>query len=123
MSHRKIAVVGATGNVGREILNILWERKFPADEVVALASHNSRGQKVSYGNKELNVQVLDEYDFTGTAIALFSPGGAISAIHAPRASAQSAAALRPADPSATRFPRAVQLRAVSRQHVMHSRRG
>ena len=88
MSHRKIAVVGATGNVGREILNILWERKFPADEVVALASHNSRGQKVSYGNKELNVQVLDEYDFTGTAIALFSPGGAISAIHAPRASAQ-----------------------------------
>ena len=88
MSRRKIAVVGATGNVGREILNILAERNFPADEVVALASANSIGKKVSYGEKDLDVQVLDTYDFTGTAIALFSPGGAISAIHAPRAAAQ-----------------------------------
>ncbi len=88
MAPRKIAVAGATGNVGREILNILVERKFPADEVVALASHNSRGQKISYGNKDLTVQVLDEYDFTKTAIALFSPGGKVSAIHAPRAAAQ-----------------------------------
>jgi len=87
MSNRKIAVVGATGNVGREILNILAERKFPATEVVALASRNSFGQKVSYGNKELSVKVLDDYDFTGTKIALFSPGGAVSAIHAPRAAA------------------------------------
>ncbi len=88
MSNRKIAVVGATGNVGREILNILAERKFPASEVVALASRNSVGQKVSYGNKELTVQALDDFDFTGTKIGLFSPGGAVSAIHAPRAAAQ-----------------------------------
>jgi aspartate-semialdehyde dehydrogenase len=88
MPKRKIAVVGATGNVGREILNILAERKFPADEVVALASRNSLGQKVTFGDKELAVKVLDDYDFTGTAIALFSPGGKISAIHAPRAAAQ-----------------------------------
>ncbi len=85
MSKRKIAVAGATGNVGREILNILDERNFPADEVVALASRNSVGRKVSYGNKELTVQALEDYDFTGTKIGLFSPGGAVSAIHAPRA--------------------------------------
>lgn len=88
MSRRKIAVAGATGNVGREILNILAERKFPADEVVALASPRSVGQKVSYGNKELTVQALDSFDFTGTKIGLFSPGGSVSAIHAPRAAAQ-----------------------------------
>lgn len=87
MSKRKVAVVGATGNVGREMLNILHERKFPASEVVALASANSLGKKVSYGDKDLNVQVLDDYDFTGTAIGLFSPGGKVSAIHAPRAAA------------------------------------
>lgn len=82
---RKIAVVGATGNVGREILNILHERKFPADEIVALASQNSVGRKVSYGNKTLIVKALDSYDFTGTSIALFSPGGKVSAIYAPKA--------------------------------------
>jgi len=84
---RKIAVAGATGNVGREILNILAERKFPADEVVALASINSIGKKVSYGNKDLTVQALENYDFKGTKIGLFSPGGKVSAIHAPRAAA------------------------------------
>lgn len=88
MSPRKIAVAGATGNVGREILNILAERKFPADEVVALASRNSIGKKVSYGNKELTVQALEDFDFTGTKIGLFSPGGKISAVQAPRAAAQ-----------------------------------
>lgn len=83
---RKIAVVGATGNVGREILNILAQRNFPADEIVALASKRSVGREVSYGdNKILKVQDLEEYDFSDTAIALFSPGGSISAIHAPRA--------------------------------------
>lgn len=82
----KIAVVGATGNVGREILSILDERNFPASEVVALASRNSKGKKVSFGEtKTLTTQVLDDYDFTGTDIALFSPGGSVSAIHAPRA--------------------------------------
>ncbi len=85
---RKVAVAGATGNVGREILNILHERNFPADEVVALASRNSLGKKVSYGDKQLDVQVLDDYDFSDTAIGLFSPGGAVSAVHAPRAAKQ-----------------------------------
>jgi aspartate-semialdehyde dehydrogenase len=84
----KIAVVGATGNVGREILNILDERNFPCGEVVALASKHSQGKKISFGDvKILEAQVLDEYDFAGTDIALFSPGGAVSAIHAPRAAA------------------------------------
>ena len=83
--NRKIAVAGATGNVGREILNLLAERRFPATEVVALASPNSVGKKVSYGKQNLTVQSLESYDFKGTAIALFSPGGKISAIHAPRA--------------------------------------
>jgi aspartate-semialdehyde dehydrogenase len=86
---RKIAVVGATGNVGREILSILAERNFPADEVVALASRSSIGKQVSYGDKKiLTVQALDDYDFTGTTIGLFSPGGKISAIYAPKAAAQ-----------------------------------
>lgn len=84
----KVAVVGATGNVGHEILSILDERNFPVSEVVALASKNSKGKEVSFGEtKILTVQALDEYDFEGTDIALFSPGGAISAIHAPRAAA------------------------------------
>lgn len=85
----KVAVVGATGNVGREILNILAERKFPAREVVALASAKSRGKEVSFGDtKILKCQVLEEYDFTGTDIALFSPGASVSKVHAPRAAEQ-----------------------------------
>ena len=84
---RKIAVVGATGNVGREILAILAERNFPATEVVALASRNSVGREVSYGDKILTVGALEDYDFKGTKIALFSPGGSVSAVHAPRAAA------------------------------------
>jgi aspartate-semialdehyde dehydrogenase len=85
----KIAVAGATGNVGREILNILAERKFPAREVVALASERSRGKELSFGEHQiLKVQPLETYDFTGTDIALFSPGASVSAIHAPRAAAQ-----------------------------------
>ncbi len=88
MGKRKIAVAGATGNVGQEILKILHDRNFPADEVVALASRNSLGRKLSYGDKTLDVQVLDDYDFSDTAIGLFSPGGAVSAIHAPRAAEQ-----------------------------------
>lgn len=84
----KIAVVGATGNVGREILEILDQRNFPVREVVALASRNSAGKEVSFGDdKTLTVQALDDYDFTGTDIALFSPGSAVSKIHAPRAAA------------------------------------
>ncbi len=82
----KIAVAGATGAVGYELLSILAEREFPADEVVALASSKSKGREVSLGdNKVLTVEDLAAYDFTGTDIALFSPGGAVSAEHAPRA--------------------------------------
>jgi aspartate-semialdehyde dehydrogenase len=84
----KVAVVGATGNVGREILQILAEREFPADEVVALASQRSIGQEVSFGEDAiLSVQNLEGFDFKGYDIALFSPGAKVSAIHAPRAAA------------------------------------
>lgn len=84
----KVAVVGATGNVGREILKTLSERKFPVSQVVALASRNSVGKEVSFGDTEiLKVQALEDYDFKGTDIGLFSPGSAVSKIHAPRAAA------------------------------------
>ncbi len=83
----KIAVVGATGAVGYELLTILAERDFPADEVVALASAKSKGREVSFGDKTLVVEDLAAYDFSGTDIALFSPGAKVSAEHAPRAAA------------------------------------
>ena len=84
----KIAVIGATGNVGREMLRILDERKFPASEVVALASARSVGREVSFGDKAiLKVQDLAKFDFTGTHIALSSPGAKVSAEHSPRAAA------------------------------------
>lgn len=84
----KVAVVGATGNVGREILSILAEREFPVSEVVALASKSSIGREVSFGDtKILKVKVLDDFDFSDTDIALFSPGASVSKIHAPRAAA------------------------------------
>ena len=82
----KVAVVGATGNVGRELLAILAEREFPVSEVVALASERSIGSEVSFGEDQLlKVRDLDTYDFKGTDIALFSPGAKVSAVHAPRA--------------------------------------
>jgi aspartate-semialdehyde dehydrogenase len=82
----RVAVVGATGNVGREILTTLAEREFPVDEVVALASQRSIGSEVSFGEDEvLKVRDLDRYDFKGIDIALFSPGAKVSAVHAPRA--------------------------------------
>ena len=84
----KVAVIGATGNVGREILQTLVDRNFPADEVVALASERSVGSEVSYGDdKRLKVQDLAKFDFTGCDIALSSPGAKVSAIHSPRAAA------------------------------------
>jgi aspartate-semialdehyde dehydrogenase len=84
----KVAVVGATGAVGREMLQTLAERKFPADEVVALASERSVGREVSFGEDAvLKVQSLADYDFTGTDIALSSAGGKVSAEFAPRAAA------------------------------------
>ena len=82
----KVAVVGATGAVGREMLATLAQREFPADEVVALASRNSVGKEVSFGEDDiLKVGDLAAYDFTGTDIALFSPGASVSDVHAPRA--------------------------------------
>jgi aspartate-semialdehyde dehydrogenase len=82
----KIAVVGATGVVGREMLNILSERQFPADEVVALASRRSLGKEISFGDeKTLKVKSLAEYDFRGTDIALFSAGSPVSKEFGPKA--------------------------------------
>jgi len=73
-----LAVAGATGNVGREMLNILEERSFPADEIVPLASRRSQGKEVSYGDRTLKVRALDNHDFSGTDICLMSAGGSIS---------------------------------------------
>ena len=66
----KVAVVGATGNVGREMLTILEERGFPVSEVVALASRRSQGTEVSFGDRTLKVKNLDNYDFSDTDICL-----------------------------------------------------
>src|ERR1700738_1786197 len=86
----KIAVVGATGNVGREMLNILDERKFPADEVVALASRRSMGVEVSYGDRTLKVKALEHYDFSDVDICLMSAGGEVSKEWSPKIGAQGA---------------------------------
>ena len=74
----KVAVVGATGNVGREMLNILAEREFPADEVFAIASRKSMGVEVSFGDKRLKCQDLEQFDFRGVDFALMSAGSAVS---------------------------------------------
>ena len=84
----RVAVVGATGNVGREMLNILHERQFPVTEVIALASKRSVGREVSFGDKTLKVKALDDFNFTGTDFALFSAGGSVSAKYGPLAAAQ-----------------------------------
>ena len=82
----RVAVVGATGNVGREMLSILAERQFPVSKVHAVASERSAGAEVSFGeNTVLKVEELDKFDFQGVDIALFSPGAKVSAVHAPRA--------------------------------------
>src|SRR6202000_2607126 len=80
----KVAVVGATGNVGREMLNILDERKFPADEVVALASRRSMGVEVSYGDRTLKVKALENYDFSDVDICPMSAGGSVSKEWSPK---------------------------------------
>ncbi len=84
----KIAVAGATGNVGREMLTILEERGFPADEVVALASRRSVGTEVSYGDRTLKVKDLATYDFSDTDICLMSAGGNVSKEWSPKIGAQ-----------------------------------
>lgn len=84
----KVAVVGATGNVGREMLNILSEREFPASEVVALASRKSVGKEVSYGDRTLKCKALENFDFAGTDIVLMSAGSAVSAEWSPKIGAK-----------------------------------
>src|ERR1700716_2628588 len=84
----KLAVVGATGNVGREMLDILAERRFPADEAVALASPRSIGTEVSFGDKILKCKVLENFDFSGTDICLMSAGGTVSKEGAPKIAGQ-----------------------------------
>jgi aspartate-semialdehyde dehydrogenase len=86
----KVAVVGATGNVGREMLNILVERSFPADEVVALASRRSHGTEVSFGDKTLKVKALEHYDFSAVDICLMSAGSAVSKEWSPKIAAAGA---------------------------------
>lgn len=103
----KVAVVGATGNVGREMLNILEERGFPADEVVALASRRSQGTEVSYGDKTLKVRALDTYDFSDTDICLMSAGGSISQEWSPKIGQQGCVVID--NSSAWRYDAAVPL--------------
>jgi aspartate-semialdehyde dehydrogenase len=84
----KVAIVGATGNVGREMLNILAERTFPVSEVVALASRRSLGSEVSFGDKTLKTKVLELYDFSDVDICLMSAGGEVSKEWSPKIAAQ-----------------------------------
>jgi aspartate-semialdehyde dehydrogenase len=84
----RVAVIGATGNVGREMLNILAEREFPADEVFAIASRRSMGVEVSFGDHRLKCRDLENFDFRGVDFALISAGSAVSKEWAPRIAAQ-----------------------------------
>ena len=83
----KVVVAGATGNVGREMLNILAEREFPVDEIAALASRKSLGTEVSFGDKTIKTRDLDTFDFTGWDIALFAVGSEATKLYAPKAAA------------------------------------
>lgn len=87
MSKRyNVAVVGATGNVGKEMLKTLSEREFPVDNVYAVASSRSKGKEVSYGDDKILIcEDLEYFDFSKVDIALFSPGASVSKVHAPRA--------------------------------------
>ena len=80
----KVAVVGATGNVGREIVGILAEREFPADEVAAIASRRSQGVEVSYGERSLKIKALEHFDFSDTDICLMAAGSAVAKEWAPK---------------------------------------
>src|SRR3954463_7346772 len=83
----RVAVVGATGNVGREILNVLAERQFPLDEVAAVASASSTGDEIDFGDsgETLRVRNLEHFDFSGWDIALFAAGSEVSKIYVPKA--------------------------------------
>ena len=84
----KVAVAGATGNVGREMLAILAERRFPVSEVVALASPASIGKEVSFGERTLKCKALEHFDFSDTDICLMSAGGAVSKDYSPKIGAR-----------------------------------
>ena len=86
----KVAVVGATGNVGREMLDILAERTFPADEIVAIASRRSQGVEVSCGERTLKVKALEHFDFSDVDICLMSAGSAVSKEWSPKIAAKGA---------------------------------
>jgi len=103
----KVAIAGATGNVGREMLSILDERGFPADQVVALASRRSQGTEVSFGDKTLKIKALDTYDFSDTDICLMSAGGAVSTEWSPRIAAKGCVVID--NSSAWRYDAAVPL--------------
>ena len=103
----KVAVAGATGNVGREMLSVLAERAFPASEVVALASSRSVGTEVSFGDGTLKVKALEHFDFRGTDIVLMSAGGTVSKEWSPKIAAQGAIVID--NSSAWRMDRAVPL--------------
>ena len=77
----KIVVAGATGNVGREMLNILAERQFPVDEIAALASRRSLGTEVSFGDKTIVTKDIETFDWTGWDMALFAIGSDATKIH------------------------------------------
>lgn len=79
----KVVVAGATGNVGREMLNILAEREFPVDEIVALASRRSQGTEISFGDRTLKCQDIEQFDFTGWDMALFAIGSDATKKYAP----------------------------------------
>jgi aspartate-semialdehyde dehydrogenase len=103
----KVAVVGATGNVGREMLSVLAERQFPVSEVVALASTRSIGTEVSFGDHTLKVKALEYFDFKGTDICLMSVGGKVAKEWAPKIAAQGALVID--NSSAWRMDRGVPL--------------
>lgn len=84
----KVAIAGATGNVGAEMLDILAERGFPADEVIALASRRSQGKEISFGDKTLKVKAMENFDFSDVDICLMSAGGTIAKEWAPKIAAK-----------------------------------
>ena len=103
----RIAVIGATGNVGREMLDVLDERGFGKADVVAIASRRSQGTEVSFGDRTLKVQALESYDFSGVDIALMSAGGSVSKDWSPKIAAQGCVVID--NSSAWRYDSAVPL--------------
>ena len=85
----RVVVVGATGNVGREMLNILAEREFPCDEIAAVASPRSQGTEIEFGEtgRKLKVRNIENFDFAGWDMALFAAGSGPTQIYAPKAAA------------------------------------